>query len=165
MNYVITGERKVEARKEAEQMKAEIGPVNAIKFNPVPYISPETIEQSMSVITKPLPENASWYESASAFAGATIVISVVNDEMHPIFSKNQRIGVRHLKSMSLIQWGKPYLILAEENLFCRFVMKDESNSDNVILRAANTHFQDMVIPRSLISNLWLVIGKTERLDY
>lgn len=150
------------AIKETEQMKNDIGQANTIKYKPVPYLLPETIEQNMSIVAEPLMINLEYSSNSN---GGTVIINVVNDEMHPVFSRNQRIIIRKLGSKKLIQWGKPYLVHTNENLFCRYVRKHPSHEHKVILRAENKDFDDMDVEIDDILNLYLVIAKDERIDY
>jgi len=86
-------------------------------------------------------------------------LPVVGDSMYPRYKSGDLIGIIPVIDGSIIQWGNPYVIITnDEQRMLKYIRRNLTNSESVILRSENDKFDDIDMPASKIKKLYRVKG-------
>lgn len=83
------------------------------------------------------------------------IVHVSGDSMTPVIANGGYLEIRPVKNTRIINWGQIYVVILEDYCVVKY-LRSCSDSANVILRSANTAYDDMVIPRDEIRSLYYV---------
>ena len=83
------------------------------------------------------------------------IVRVSGDSMTPVIHNGDYIAVREITNFDQIFWGQIYVILLDDFRLVKFVRRHQDNR-MVILRSANTNYDDIEISRSDIRDMMLV---------
>lgn len=102
-------------------------------------------------------EVGQWY-SIPEFATADFYIKVTGNSMAPKYSSGDTLACQITKETSFFQWGRTYVLDTENEVFIKKI-KQSSEKKNLLLVSENPEFEPFEIPKSLVRNYALVIGK------
>ena len=83
------------------------------------------------------------------------IVKVSGDSMCPVINNGDMLSIREVKNINLIFWGQIYVVLLDDYRMDKFVRKHE-NPDLVILKSANSEYDDIEIQKSDIRALFVV---------
>lgn len=86
----------------------------------------------------------------------SIIVRVTGDSMEPKIVDGGFIAVRPIKSTNNIFWGQIYVIVMEDYRMVKYLRRDPSDKNMVILHSANPAYDDMDVRRDDIQALFLV---------
>jgi SOS-response transcriptional repressor LexA len=84
-----------------------------------------------------------------------IIIKASGDSMKPVIKDGSMIAIREIKSWDIIVFGQIYLIVTPEYRLLKYIRKSK-DSNIVILKSANEEFDDIELPKTQITKLFLV---------
>lgn len=85
-----------------------------------------------------------------------VLVRVSGDSMHPVMDDGSMIAIRPVSIGGVISWGSVYVVDTDDYRFVKYLRRDRTNRDNVILHSANPDYDDIDLPRSEIRSLFLV---------
>jgi len=85
----------------------------------------------------------------------TAIVHVSGDSMEPIIHDRGYIAVRPVSPSNVIFWGQIYVVVMEDYRMVKYLRR-HSDPDKVILRSANSAYDDIEISRNDIIALYLV---------
>lgn len=83
------------------------------------------------------------------------IVKVSGDSMSPVINNGDMLAIREVKNLNLIFWGQIYVVLLDDYRMVKYVRKHE-NPEIVILKSANSEYDDIEIPRNEIRALFVV---------
>ncbi len=83
------------------------------------------------------------------------VVRVSGDSMQPVICNGDMVAVREVHNLDLIFWGQIYVVLLEDYRMVKYIRK-HSDPAMVILRSANSEYDDIEIRKSEIRDLYIV---------
>lgn len=83
------------------------------------------------------------------------VVRVSGDSMQPVICNGDMVAIREVRNADLIFWGQIYVILLEDYRMVKYIRK-HADPSMVILRSANTEYDDIEIRKSEIKDLFVV---------
>lgn len=101
-------------------------------------------------------DRISGYVALPRISNNSIIVHVSGDSMQPEIINGGMIAIRPVDNLSTILWGQIYVVVTEDFRRVKYLRRDPSNPDNVILHSANPNYDDVVIPRSDIRSLFRV---------
>ncbi len=130
----------------------------------IPYYNID-VTASLTESFSDIPEEPEFYVDFKPFNDCTAYFTVFGDSMYPMISHGEIVAVKKVDNPQYIEYGEAYLVItnAETNNMrtIKLVRKHEKD-DMIILRPANTNFDEMVIPRNAILKLYIIKGKITR---
>ena len=101
-------------------------------------------------------ERITGYIALPRISSDSLIVHVSGDSMQPEIINGGMIAIRPVDNLSTILWGQIYVVVTEDFRRVKYLRRDPSNPDNVILHSANPDYDDVVIPRSDIRSLFRV---------
>lgn len=101
-------------------------------------------------------DRISGYVALPRISSNSIIVHVSGDSMQPEIINGGMIAIRPVDSLSTILWGQIYVVVTEDFRRVKYLRRDPSNPDNVVLHSANPDYDDVVISRSDIRSLFRV---------
>lgn len=86
---------------------------------------------------------------------STAIVHVSGDSMEPVIHNRGYIAVRPVSTTNVIFWGQIYVVVMEDYRMVKYLRK-HSDPTKVILRSANSAYDDVVVDRDDIIALYLV---------
>lgn len=83
------------------------------------------------------------------------VVRVSGDSMQPVICNGDMVAIREVRNPDLIFWGQIYVVLLEDYRMVKYIRK-HPDASMVILRSANTEYDDIEIRKSDIRDLFVV---------
>ena len=83
------------------------------------------------------------------------IIRVSGDSMTPVIRDGDYLAIRELSNTNYIYWGQIYVVLLDDYRFVKYVRRHPDES-KVILRSANTNYDDIDVRRDDIREMMLV---------
>lgn len=83
------------------------------------------------------------------------IVRVSGDSMQPVICNGDMVAIREVRNLGLIFWGQIYVVLLEDYRMVKYIRK-HTNQDMVILRSANSEYDDIEILKSEIKDLFIV---------
>lgn len=131
--------------------------IQKIEEDRIPYYEiPATM--SPLVVYNDSQEIPLYYIDMPALKGCDFALPAWGDSMYPKIKNGQIIAVKQLKDKSQIQWGEIYLVITDEIRAVKYLRKHKDES-LVILASENRSYDDMIIERDKILNLFIVKGQ------
>lgn len=84
-----------------------------------------------------------------------IIIKASGDSMKPVIKDGSMIAIREIKSWDIIVFGQIYLVVTPEYRLLKYIRKSK-DENIVILKSANEEFDDIELPKTQITKLFLV---------
>ena len=93
----------------------------------------------------------------SPTAGADMAIPISGDSMTPALQDGTIIFIKRINDEAFIPWGHTLVLDTENGAFVKDVYPSE-DPEKVIARSKNSHYPDMVIPRTSIFGIYRVLN-------
>lgn len=83
------------------------------------------------------------------------VVKVSGNSMTPRINNGAYISIRHVNNDGPILWGQIYVVILEDYRMVKYVRRHD-NPEKIILHSENPNFDDVVVERDKIIDLFLV---------
>jgi DNA-binding XRE family transcriptional regulator len=108
-------------------------------------------------------ETPSFYVDYKPFNDCAAYVNNYGDSMFPKYKNGERLAVKQIFNLDVINWGETYLIITNENANDLKTVKDihpHKDLDKIILRASNPAYAgDTVINKEDVLSLFAIKGK------
>ncbi|MCM1518188.1 MAG: XRE family transcriptional regulator [Pseudoflavonifractor sp.] len=85
----------------------------------------------------------------------SVIVNVSGDSMEPVIRHGDSIALRPLTDPRVIYWGQIYVVVLDDYRMVKYLRR-HPDPDKVILRSANSSYDDIEVSRSAIRALYLV---------
>jgi hypothetical protein len=108
-------------------------------------------------------ETPSFYVDYKPFNDCAAYVNNYGDSMFPKYKNGERLAVKQIFNLDVINWGETYLIITNENANDLKTVKDihpHRDLDKIILRASNPAYAgDTIINKEDVLSLFAIKGK------
>lgn len=85
-----------------------------------------------------------------------VLVRVSGNSMHPVIDDGSMIAIRPVNTGGIISWGSIYVVVTDDYRFVKYLRRDRTNRDNIILHSANPDYDDIDLPMSEVRSLFIV---------
>lgn len=100
-----------------------------------------------------------YYIEMPALKDCDFALPAWGDSMYPKIKNGQIIAVKEIKDKSQILWGEIYLVITDEIRAVKYLRKHKDESKVILASENKEHFDDIVIDKNKILNLFIVKGQ------
>jgi phage repressor protein C with HTH and peptisase S24 domain len=103
-------------------------------------------------------QNIVGYIDFEGFRRCVGFVKVKGNSMFPDFTAGDIIGLEPLLNFEIIEYGQPHAIVMSSGQRLFKIIRKGVDDDNLILRSANSRYDDINIHKSKIASLFMVHG-------
>lgn len=162
-NWLLTGKGEMFLESISQVEDSPISYTNGFKKG-VPYYDID-VSASIQESFQDVAEEPDMYIDFKPFNDCSAYLPIYGDSMYPQFASGEIVALKIIKNIDIIMYGEPYLIITNEeadNLRTLKILRKHEDDDKIILKPSNPNFDETVIPKNAIVNLYLVKGKITR---
>jgi phage repressor protein C with HTH and peptisase S24 domain len=100
-------------------------------------------------------ETPSGWVNFPDFPKSNAVVNAYSDSMSDYINNGDKIAIRLINDLQIIEYGQCFVIVTEDYRFVKFIRKSDT-PDNIKLVSYNSAYDDFEIPKSKILKLFLV---------
>lgn len=100
-----------------------------------------------------------YYIEMPALKDCDFALPAWGDSMYPKIKNGQIIAVKEIKDKSQILWGEIYLVITDEIRAVKYLRRHKDESKVILASENHDHFDDVVIDKKKILNLFIVKGQ------
>lgn len=86
----------------------------------------------------------------------SVVVRVSGDSMEPVINRDSLVAISRNDSRANVFWGQIYVVVMDDYRMVKFVRRDSSDESKLVLRSANSDYDDMIVDRRDVRGLYLV---------